>query len=112
MIELIIVGVVALLIFAAVYYQGYRDSLRWKGIQSGKSLVEERDEIPPLELEGHKFNSHDRKVLVIWSDLTQSSCLTVGDGLNLIEREVGLNRPRSKGCRLFAWNGRTWQQRK
>jgi hypothetical protein len=112
MIELIVMGVIASAIFGLIYYQNYRDKMRWQRIESGMSLFGDRTEVPLLELEGHKFNSHDRKVLVIWGDLTQSTSHNVTDARTVVQREKSMGKSRVDGVRIFVWNGSEWVQSK
>lgn len=110
--ELIIFGLIALCVFAAVFYQSYRDKQRWKRIASGMSLFGEREDIPPLELEGDTFDAHERRVLVIWGNRQQSSFETVSDAKRRIEEESGSGKSRAEAARIFAWDGGSWKQRR
>jgi hypothetical protein len=112
MLELIIIGFIALCCFAAVFYQSYRDRQRWKRISSGMSLFGEREDIPPLQLEGGTFDAHERRVLVIWGDRQQSSFETVSDARRRIEQEDGRGKTRAREARIFAWDGESWRQRR
>ena len=112
MIELIVVGVIAAVVFGMIYYQNYRDKARWQRIESGMSLFGDRNEVPLLELDGHKFNSHDRRVLVVWGDLTQSTSNNVADARGLLQREKTMGKSRVNGVRIFVWNGAEWVENK
>jgi hypothetical protein len=112
MIELCIAGVVTLGIFALVFYQSYRDKARWNRISSGMSLFGERENIPPLKLEGATFEPHERRVLIIWSDRGQTSFETVSEAIRRIDKERQSRKARAEGARIFAWDGESWRQRK
>jgi hypothetical protein len=112
MTELIIIGLIALCGFAAAFYQSYRDKQRWKRISSGMSLFGERADIPPLELEGDRFDAHERRVLVIWGNRQQSSFETVSDARRKIEQDGESGKARARDARIFAWDGESWKQRR
>ena len=109
--ELVVLGVLALVIFGAAYYQSIRDKLRWKRIVSGMSLFGDRQDIPPLVLDGVSFDSHDRRVLVIWANLTWTSFDTVYDARQRLERDTQAGKAGVKGARIFGWDGESWKQR-
>jgi hypothetical protein len=112
MLELIIFGGLALIVFAAVFYQSYRDKERWNRISSGMSLFGERQDIPPLELEGTTFDAHEHRVLIIWSNRKPASYDTVSDALRRIEKEAATRGSKAQNARIFAWDGESWKQRK
>jgi len=112
MIELIIFGLVALCGFAVVFYQSYRDKERWKRIASGMSLFGEREDIPPLALEGDTYDAHERRVLVVWGNRQQSSFETVSDAKRKIGQEDKSGKGRAREARIFAWDGESWKQRR
>ena len=110
MIELIFAAVITLGIFGLVYYQSFRDTQRWKRITSGMSLFGERENIPPLQLEGRSFEPHERRVLIIWGNLDHTGYETMHDAKIAYEKFAG--RERAVGARFFAWDGESWRQRK
>jgi hypothetical protein len=112
MLELIIFGGLALCVFAAVFYQSYRDKERWNRISSGMSLFGDRQDIPPLELEGNTFDPHEHRVLIIWGDRKPTPFDTVSDAIRRIEKESGSSGGKAKNARIFAWDGESWKQRK
>ncbi len=112
MIELVVFGIIAILLFGVVYYQNYRDKSRWARIESGMSLFGDRSEVPNLEWEGHTFNSHNRKVLVVWNDLTQSTCGTVSDARIMIDKEAFHEKQRAANANIFVWDGKQWSKSK
>jgi hypothetical protein len=62
-------------------------------------------------LDGVRFDSIDRPILVIWSDQRQVGFLTVSDAKVRIEKERRLRNPKADGARIFAWDGKNWKQR-
>lgn len=110
--ELIVVGIVALLLFGVAYYQSFRDKLRWKRISSGMSLFGDRKDIPPLIVDGVTFESTDRQVQVIWSDMKRTGFDTVFDARKRIERDINSGKDSAKSARIFAWDGEGWIQRR
>jgi hypothetical protein len=108
--ELYLGVVITLLLFGVAYYQSFRDRQRWKRISSGMSLFGERENIPPLVLDGRSFEPHGRLVLIIWGNLDQTSYETMHDAKIALEKFQA--KERSKGARFFAWDGETWKQRK
>ena len=110
--ELIIFGLIALCGFGVAFYQSYRDKQRWNRISSGMSLFGEREDIPPLQLEGATYDPHERRVLVIWNNNQQSSFETVSDAIRKIDQDNEGKKPRAKDARIFAWDGESWKQRK
>ncbi|SRR5579883_3235956 len=108
---LVLVGAFVICVFTAAYYQSYRDKQRWKRIESGRSLFGDRPEIPPLVLEGQSFDSHDRRVMVIWSNLKRSGFETVHDARRRLDRERGAGNSIADGARIFVWDGQSWQQK-
>lgn len=110
--ELIVVGILALLVFGFAYYQSYRDKWRWKRISSGMSLFGDRKDIPPLVVDGVSFESNDRQVQVIWSDMKRTGFDTVFDARKRIERDIQSGRDSAKTARIFAWDGEGWKQRR
>jgi hypothetical protein len=112
MIELYIVGFITFCVFAVAFYQSYRDKARWNRITSGMSLFGEREDIPPLVLEGTTFQPHERRVLIIWANLRHTAFETVTEARRIIEKEAASGSDRAKGARIFAWDGETWRQRK
>jgi hypothetical protein len=74
------------------------------------SLFGERENIPPLVLEGRSFEPHERRVLIIWGNLEHTGYETMHDAKIAFEKSQG--RERSKGARFFAWDGENWKQRK
>lgn len=109
--ELLIVGVLAVVLFGVAYYQSYRDKRRWKRIVSGMSLFGDRPDIPPLVLDGMSFDSHDRRVMVIWANRKRSGFETVHDARQRVEREKLAGKALALGARIFAWDGESWKQR-
>jgi hypothetical protein len=108
--ELIFAVFVTLCLFGLVYYQTFRDRQRWKRIASGMSLFGERENIPPLVLEGRSFEPHERRVLIIWGNLDHTGYETMHDAKIAFEKSAG--KERSQGARFFAWDGESWKQRK
>jgi hypothetical protein len=108
--ELIFAVVVTLCLFGLVYYQTFRDRQRWKRISSGMSLFGERENIPPLLLEGRSFEPHERRVLIIWGNLDHTGYETMHDARMAFEKSD--RKERSQGARFFAWDGESWKQRK
>jgi hypothetical protein len=112
MIELYIAGFITLCVFALAFYQSYRDKARWNRISSGMSLFGEREDIPPLVLEGTTFEPHEKRVILIWPDQKQSTYETVSEAIRRIEKERNAGKDRARGARIFAWDGESWRQRK
>jgi hypothetical protein len=108
--ELIVLGIIALIVFATMYYQSYRDKARWQRIASGMSLFGERENIPPLVLEGVTFEPHEKRVLLIWGDQKKTSFNTVSEAIRRIERARGSTK--AQNARVFAWDGESWKQRR
>jgi hypothetical protein len=106
-----IASVVTFGIFALAFYQNYRDQQRWKRIASGMSLFGDRQNIPPLVLNGVPFEPHERNVLVVWGNRKKSAFYTVSDAKKSIEKERAAGKERASDVRVFAWNGETWTQR-
>ncbi len=79
MIELYILGFITFVIFAVAFYQSFRDKARWNRISSGMSLFGEREDIPPLELDGATYQPHERRVIIIWGNLRHTAVETVTD---------------------------------
>ena len=109
--ELCVASLITVCVFAVAFYQSYRDKQRWQRITSGMSLFGEREDIPPLLLDGASFDSHERRVMVIWGNLKQSSFDTVSEARTKVEKERGSGKARAKGARIFAWDGEIWQRR-
>jgi len=109
MFELIIFGSVTLCVFAAAFYQSYRDKERWNRISSGMSLFGDREDIPPLVVDGVTFDPHERRVVVVWGDGKKASFETVSDALRRIEKE---RTAKANAARVFAWDGESWKQRR
>ncbi|HEX3797823.1 MAG TPA: hypothetical protein VH413_03910 [Verrucomicrobiae bacterium] len=112
MIELCIAGFITVIIFLLVFYQNYRDKARWRRISSGMSLFGDRENIPPLELEGNVFEPHEKRVLIIWSDNSQTAFETVSEAIRRIDKERTNKKARAGHARIFAWDGESWRQRK
>ena len=110
--ELCITGFITICLFGFAFYQSYRDKQRWKRISSGMSLFGEREDIPPLELEGMSYEPNERRVMVIWTNQKIGRFETVSDALRRIETEVGAGKEWAKGARVFAWDGESWKQRR
>jgi hypothetical protein len=110
--ELLILGAITVCIFGVAYYQSYRDKLRWKRISSGMSLFGDRKDIPPLVVDGLRFDPHDRPVLVVWGDSKRNGFETVHDAKRQIERQNQAGKARAKAARIFAWDGESWNQKK
>ena len=109
--ELITVGVITFCVFAALFYQSYRDKLRWKRISSGMSLFGDRQDIPPMVLDGRTYEANGRRVMIIWSDLSRTSYETVADAKARVEKDAQSRSSRAKSARIFAWDGESWKQR-
>lgn len=110
--EIIFFGFIALCVFAAAFYQSYRDKVRWRRIVSGMSLFGEREEIPPLVVDGATYEPHERRVLIIWGNLKHTALETVTEAKRKIEKESESGASRARGARIFAWDGDHWKQRK
>jgi hypothetical protein len=109
--EVWLLGLVAFCIFGAAYYQSFRDSRRWKRIVSGRSMDADREEFPLLMVDGQGFEANQRRVMVIWGDLTHSGFHTTSDARKEIEEAVKSENPRSDNARIFVWDGGIWMQR-
>lgn len=109
--ELVVFGIVAVVVFGAMYYQSFRDKLRWKRIVSGMSLFGERPDIPPLEVDGKTFESNDRRVLLIWSNMKRAGFDSVFDARQRLEQDRQAGKSTARGARIFAWDGESWKQR-
>jgi hypothetical protein len=112
MTALIIVSAITLAVFIAVFYQSHRDQQRWKRISSGRSLFGDREDIPPLVVDGKTFEAHEQRVLVIWHDLKQTSFKTVSDARTRIDSLIDSGSTRAREARIFSWDGAAWQQRR
>jgi len=111
MTELCILSGIALCVFGFAFYQSHRDKQRWKRIASGKSLFGERNGLPALSVDGARFESKDRPVLVIWGNLKPSGFLTVQEARTRIQIQREAGNPNAKEARIFAWDGEGWKQR-
>ncbi len=108
--ELCVAIAITVMIFGLLYYQSFRDKMRWKRIVSGMSLFGARGNIPPLELEDRRFEPHERRVLIIWGNLDHTGYETMHDARLAFRRFEEMEKAR--GARFYAWDGRSWTQRK
>jgi hypothetical protein len=104
---------IAIGLFGLIFYQSYRDKQRWKRLKSGKNPFRKsaRREIPPLTVDGTRFVSVSRPIMVIWGNLKQSGFETVPDARAQVEKERQAGSPKANGARIFAWDGESWKQR-
>jgi hypothetical protein len=103
----------AVVLFGLAFYQSYRDNRRWKRLATGKNPFRKRErvDIPPLTVDGARFDSVNRPIIVIWGNLKQTTFLTVPDARVQIEKERQIGSPKANGARIFAWDGENWKQR-
>jgi hypothetical protein len=106
---LIILALIAVGIFIAAFYQSHRDRKRWERIVQGKSLVVERDWIPPLELAGKEHDSGGKNVLVIWGDSKATAFSRLKDARVQVEKEQLAGKSRAVEAKLFVWDGDAWR---
>jgi hypothetical protein len=113
MITLILMIVIAVGLFGLVFYQSYRDKQRWKRLTAGKNPFRKSEyvEIPPLTVDGVRFDSVGRPILVIWGNLKQTGFLTVPDARAQVEKERQAGNSKANDARIFAWDGESWKQR-
>ena len=110
---LLFTALIAVGVFGLAFYQSYRDKRRWKRLARGRNPFRKGElrEIPPLTLDGLRFDSVTRPVLVIWGNLKQTGFLTVADARAQLERERLAGSSKANDARIFAWDGESWKQR-
>lgn len=98
-------------LFGAAFYQSQRDKKRWQRIVAGKSLLVERDWIPPLTLGGIDYDSLDKGVLVIWGNSKSTAFSKLRDARTQIQKQQLAGKSKAADARIFIWDGDTWNQR-